>query len=183
MFERVLRKFKAFVFYPDKKVFLRDAKLIYDKNSKQHFIKIKEDKIPAPENIYDYVVNDYIFIRREGTSTYRFLKPKPDAEKEEINFESGYLVTPEQFYEELARMHARLERMKGWLTKFMPLILVAIIAIVIGVFISIVWSSTGSNLEKISANFDEAMKILQNITLEQNKLLSEIAIGKPVPGR
>lgn len=154
--------------------------ITYDKDNKKWFLKIKKDKIPCPENIFDLITCNTLILLRVGPNEYRFVNLKVLGERQEPEI---YRIPPDELYEAIKRAEMRRERMKSFWERFMPIILLVIAFIAIGIFIAIVWSSTGEKITKISENFAEAMKVLQNITETQTQLIKSIKAGEVLVSR
>lgn len=135
------------------------GKLKYDRKEKKWYLKFGNENLPAPENIYDYMFCDNIIVVRTGANTYQFLNPYTNDPSEP----DKYTIPPEDIYTATIKATMRLERMKGMLERFLPIIFVVIAAIGIAIFFVIIWSNVAQSLEKISENFAQAMKSLENV--------------------
>jgi hypothetical protein len=157
-----------------------DGKIKYDKKDKMWFLQIKKEKIPVPQNIWDFVIDKNIYMIRTGTDQYAILNVKNIATGHEPQV---YDITPSDLYTALVKAEMRRERMKSTMEKLLPIVMVVIAMIGIGIFLAIVWSTTANSMKEISMNFDSAMKTLQNLTMEQNNLIRELKGGAPLPTR
>ncbi|MEM2900640.1 MAG: hypothetical protein QXT63_07595 [Thermoplasmata archaeon] len=146
--------------------------IVYDRKTKEWFLKIGKEKIPAPENIYSYVICGAIHIVRKGTNTYDILDFKNLASTGEP---ANYRITPSDIYASMIKSQIRYERMKSGIERFIPIVFVVIAAIGIAVFFNILWSSIGQNIEKTSENFRIAMDNLNNITQTQLEISRMLA--------
>jgi hypothetical protein len=159
---------------------LLNGAIKYDKKDKLWFLRVNKEKIPVPQNIWDFVIDKNLYLIRTGTDQYAILNIR--------NIASGhnpivYNISPSDLYTALVKAEMRRERMKSSWERMLPIIMMVIALVGVGIFIAIVWSSTGNSLKDISVNFDSAMKILQNLTLEQNQLIKELKGVQTLPTR
>lgn len=137
----------------------------YSKNDKMWFLYLGKEKIPAPENIFNLAINGRLFLVRKGPNYYTFLDLNNPIDFKEIKEVD---VPPSELYTQLVKATMRLERMKGMLEKFIPIIMVVIALIAVGIFIAIVWNSVAGSLSEISKNFATAMERLAEIEKAKN---------------
>ena len=175
-------KKKIRVFYIEKgeKPKLLKTKIVYKKDEKKWYVKIKRDSVPAPENIFEYIHGDTLIVVRRSPNMYDFLKIPVD-DKGEIE---NMIIPPEELYTALIRAQERKERNKSAMDKLIPIISVSIIIIVIGVFMAIAWGSVGDKMTAMASTFDAAMAKLNNITatqMEITKMLTKEGGGTLIP--
>jgi hypothetical protein len=151
-----------------------DTHIIYKKDEKKWYLKLKKEEIPCPENVFNFLYGNCLFVVRKGLNEYSFADMKKFISEGKIE---EYTIPPHEFYTAILNAQLRAERMKTNLEKILPIAIMIITLIGVGVFIAIVWSTTGQNMAQISANFDSAMKVLQNLTMEQNNLIRELKGG------
>jgi hypothetical protein len=136
------------------------------------------EKIPVGEDIFNYIFDkNKIIIRREGPNQYLIINPNavsPEGLEAKV-------VPPEEIAKQLIRAVERRERLKGFWDRNLPIITMATALIIIGIFIAIVWSSTGESMKTISANFKGAMDVLQNITQTQLEILQKLRGVETLP--
>ncbi len=155
------------------------GKITYDRDIKKWFLEFEKERLPVTEKIFSSVFNNEIIVIRYGPNSYSILEIYPD--KKEPKEES--YIKSEDIYEALTKAQLRYERLKSPIERFLPVVMIGIALIFVGIFIAIVWSSTGQQLNQISANFKDAMNVLQNITTTQLEILKQIKGVEVVPAR
>jgi len=79
------------------------------------------------------------------------------------------------------RAEERRLRTLGFWEKNLPIITAFLVVIMVGIFIAIIWSTTGESMKTVSANFKDAMNVLQNITQTQLEILQKIRGAETLP--
>jgi hypothetical protein len=171
------------------------ATLTYLKDEQVWELRFGGERIPVGEDIFNYLFDkDKFIIWREGPNKYTFINPnlavaeefltgKPKTKKENVGIPTAKGVEPEEIARALLRATERRERFKSFWEKNMPLLLMGVALVCVGIFIAIVWSSTGESFKTISANFKDAMQILNNITQTQLEILREARGVATLPTR
>ena len=162
------------------------GKLFWDKSKKKWFLTFGKEKIPAQETILDKILNNTIIVVREALDKYKIYNPKEFFEKKEER--KPIEIDPSDIQEEMIKAEIRRQRIRTALQNLLPIIMMVIGLIGIGIFIAIVWSSTGENIAKIASKLDSTMAKWQNITQTQDILFDKILslleekckISKPV---
>jgi len=167
---------KIKVFYIEKGLkpnFLK-TKMFYSREEKKWYLKINKERIPTPENIFDLLYDNAIFVVRKSPNEYEFLNMNDPLQKTKINEFEKYTVPPEEIYSSLIKAEIRKERNKSAKEKILPIILVVIAMVGVGLFIAIAWSSTGEKMAAMAGSFDSAMARLENITKMQEETFSRL---------
>jgi len=152
--------------------------LKYLKDEKAWELHFGGEKIPVGEDIFNFIFDkDKLMIYREGPNQYLIINPNATSPK---GLEAK-IIPPEEIAKSLIRAVERRERLKGFWDRNLPIVTMAMALIIIGVFIAIVWSSTGESMKTISANFKDAMAILQNITQTQLEILQKVRGVETLP--
>jgi hypothetical protein len=177
-----LFKKKIRVMLYEKNIGWRDLKgtLKYNKDTKEWMLHFAGEKLPAPKNIFDLVWNETVFIVREQPDKYTFLKPKIDFKTGEVTADE-YTIPPEEIARAFIRAEERRLRTLGFWEKNLPIITAFFVVIMVGIFIAIIWSTTGESMKTISANFKGAMDVLQNITQTQLEILQKLRGVETLP--
>lgn len=165
-FQALKKKVKVFLF--DEMNGWRELKtsLEYSKSDKIWYLKLGNERIPAPENVMSLGIGNKLFVMRKGLNSYSFLNMKNKAVGTDP---TEVPVPPSELYTQITKAAMRLERMKSTMERMLPIIFMAIGVITIGVFIAIVWSSTASSLQEISKNFAIAMEKLESVIAAKNQ--------------
>jgi hypothetical protein len=172
------KKYEIFLYEKNQGWKRLKGKLKYIKEEKAWELQFGGEKIPVGEDIFSYIFDkNKLIIRREGPNQYLIINPNT-ASPEGLE---AKLVPPEEIAKALIRAVERRERLKGFWEKNLPIITMAIALIIIGVFIAIVWSTTGESMKTISTNFKGAMDVLQNITQTQLEILQKIRGVETLP--
>lgn len=154
------------------------GRLKYFKEEKAWELQFGGERIPVGEDIFNYIFDkNKIMIRREGPNQYLIINPNTASPQ---GLEAK-IVPPEEIARALVRAVERRERLKGFWDKNLPIITMAIALIIVGIFIAIVWSSTGESMKTISANFKDAMNVLQNVTQTQLEILQKMRGVETLP--
>jgi len=154
------------------------GKLKYLKEDKAWELQFGGEKIPVGEDIFNYIFDkNKLMIRRESPNQYLIINPNTASPQ---GLEAK-VVPPEEIAKALVRAVERRERLKGFWEKNLPIITMAVALIIIGIFIAIVWSTTGESMKTISANFKSAMDVLQNVTQTQLEILQKVRGVETLP--
>ena len=179
MFENLFRKkYEIFLFEKNQGWRKVNGSLVYLKDENAWELRFAGERLPVKEDIFNYIFDkNKLMIRREGPNQYLIINPN------EITKQSlpSRLINPEDIARALIRAVERRERLKGFWEKNMPIIMMGIGLILVGIFIAIVWSSTGGSIKEISENFKEAMYVLNNITQTQLEILDKVRGVESLP--
>jgi len=84
-------------------------------------------------------------------------------------------IRPSEIYDDFLKEELRKMRLKGFWSKYLPIIGAGILIIIIAVSMFMLLQTVTGGLSEVSRQFAEAMKILQNITMEQTELLKKLS--------
>jgi hypothetical protein len=179
MFGNLFRKkYEIFLFEKNQGWKKVKGSLVYLKDENAWELRFGGERLPVKEDIFNYIFDkNKLMIRREGPNQYLIVNPN-EITKQGL---PSRLINPEDIARALIRAVERRERLKGFWEKNMPIIMMGIGLILVGIFIAIVWSSTGNNMLQISQNFKEAMYVLNNITQTQLEILDKVRGVESLP--
>lgn len=165
-----VKKIRVFFIEKGSKPQFFKTKIFYDKEEKKWYIRYKRDKIPLPEDIYEYLKDDTLMVVRKGQNIYEFIKLRNFEDDNPIEFA---VIPPEELHSALIKAELRKERNKSMKDRLIMYIAIGIVVISLGIFLYIAWNSVGENMKVVAASFDSAMKSLENITAMQNEIIEK----------
>jgi len=152
--------------------------LSYKKDRKEWMLEFAGEKLPAPKNIFELICKNTLIVRREAPDKYIFLNPNVVSKEGKME---EYEIPPEEIVRAFIRAEERRLRMASFWERNIALIVSFIVIIIVGIFIAIVWSSTGDSIREISQNFKDAMLVLNNITQTQLEILEKVRGVESLP--
>jgi hypothetical protein len=155
------------------------GKLYYDKKIKTWYVAFGGENVPAPENVSRFIINNTLHLEKVGTNSYSYLDFNEFIQRDKQLKTAKTDIDPAQIYSSIVKAQTRLERNKSALEKIIPIVMIIIALIGVGIFIAIVWSSTGQNMLEISKNFNEATKTLASLIEKQNQIISNCNLPTP----